>query len=215
MVLREGIGRGRGVSRMARLLAIVVAWGSLSASTGPGPAAGSELTVLSHSSQAPASSAFFVRVQVVNTGTEPLGRCHVVNERIAPEGPCVLLGYRFWRAPKRLTIPSIDRAEFLRPGETLAPGSHVDRTVRLQTPRGGPRGEEQPLLHLYLIRGAGHALEWTHLAVPILPGPVPASVWFRELGTRLLFGVYVLGLLWALRRAVRGGRKGGAPACSS
>jgi hypothetical protein len=191
----------------------IATWGGLSQSPS---LAGTDqaLTILSYPAEAPAASAFFVRVRIVNTGRESLPECQVVDGRIVSDGHCLVLGYRFWRAPKRMAIPSIEPANLLATREVLAPGASVERTVRFQTPRRPPRNVEQHVLHVYLVRGPRDALEWTHIAAPLSPGSVPAAVRLREWVTLLLLAIYVSSLAWAVWRAVRGWRMREVPACS-
>jgi hypothetical protein len=190
----------------------IATWGGLAPSPGL-PALDGALTVLNYLPEAPAAAAFFVRVRVANTGREPLRQCQVVDGKIVSDGPCLVLGYRFWRAPKKMALPSIDLVNLLTTGEVLASGASLERTVRLQTPRRPPRDGQQHVLHVYLVRRERDASEWTHIAVPLSPGPVPATVRLREWVTLLLLATYVSSLAWAVWRAVRGGKQE-VPACS-
>src|SRR5262249_25409818 len=116
-------------------------------------AATPDLFVIRSPAEVPASTDFSIQVRVVNTTMEPIGHCRIDNYNVHSESACIVLGYRFWRTPKRETLASVDTVALLREGQRLGPGESIERKVTLQSPRGGPRGSDEAVLNLYLIQG--------------------------------------------------------------
>jgi hypothetical protein len=201
------------VRHLGTWLAVAAVWINPTAPAVLADAAGQDLSVVRYPAPMPPASPVPLRVRVENTGSEPLIRCRVVHGSIVSDGACVVLGYRFWRAPKRLNIRSVDTVALLAPGEVLAPGASVERTVQLRSPRWPPRHGGEVVVHIFLARGRGDALHWSHATAPVSLGTVPTGVWLREWMTRLLFVSYILGLTWALWRALRRNTSE-LPACS-
>ena len=191
----------------------IVAWGGLSSPPRVAAAVDQPVTILMYPAKAPPAAAVFVRVRIVNTGSDSFRECRRVDGQIVPDGHCLILGYRFWRTPARMALQSIDAVKVLATGEILAPGASVERTVRLQTPRSRSRNVKDHVLHMYLVRGPRDALEWTHVSVPLSPGAVPVAVRLREWVTLFLLALYVSSLAWAVWRAVREWWMQEVPAC--
>jgi len=155
-----------------------------------------ELTVLTAPKEVPAFSSFYVRLRLVNTGSRPLRGCLIELSRLVSTEPCVFLGYRFWKAPTRFKVDSVDPLPFLQHSDILGPGEQIERSVRLVSPRQSRTGT----LYLYAVSGRADALTWVPQAVPITVGAAPFDVRRREIVTLALVGVYVLGIAWALFR---------------
>jgi hypothetical protein len=170
-----------------------------------------ELTVLGYPKEVPAASSFYVRVKLANTGTVPVRGCVVELGRIVSKEPCLTLGYRFWRAPRRLGVPSVDTLQVLSRREVLSPGQTVERAVRLVS----SRQIDQGAIHLYAISGRLDELAWVHATLPITVGAAPFEVRRREVVTQALFALYVLGIGWALAHLIMGIRAGRRHPCSS
>jgi hypothetical protein len=170
-----------------------------------------ELTVLAAPTEVPAFSSFYLRLRLVNTGSRPLRGCLIELSRLISSEPCAFLGYRFWTPPSRFKVDSVDPLPFLQHSDLLGPGEHLERSVRLVSPRRGRTGT----LHLYAVSGPSDALTWTHQPVPITVGPAPFEVRRRELITLALVGVYALGVAWSLLRLARGLARAWRRSCSS
>jgi hypothetical protein len=170
-----------------------------------------ELTVLTAPKEVPAFSSFYVRLRLVNTGSRPLRGCLIELSRLISTEPCVFIGYRFWRAPTRFKVDSVDPLPFLQHSDILGPGEQIERSVRLVSPRQGRTGT----LHVYAVSGRPDALTWVHQSVPITVGAAPLEVRRREIITLALVGVYVLGIAWALFRLARGLARAWRRPCSS
>ncbi len=158
-----------------------------------------ELTVLNAPKEVPAFSSFYVRVRLANTTASPLRGCLIELGRMISKEPCVFLGYRFWKAPTRFKVDSVDPIQILQHSDILDPGESLERSVRLVSPRQSSTGT----LHLYAISGRPDALAWVHQPLPITVGPAPFEVRRREVVTLALVGVYVLGVAWALLRLAK------------
>jgi hypothetical protein len=170
-----------------------------------------ELTVLTAPKEVPAFSSFYVRLRLVNTGSRPLRGCLIELSRLISTEPCVFLGYRFWKAPSRFKVDSVDPLPLLQHSDILGPGEQIERSVRLVSPRQSRAGT----LHLYAVSGRPDALTWVHQPVPITVGPAPFEVRRREIVTLALVGVYVLGIAWALFRLALGLSRAWRRPCSS
>jgi len=170
-----------------------------------------ELTVLTAPKEVPAFSSFYVRLRLVNTGSRPLRGCLIELSRLTSTEPCVFLGYRFWKAPTRFKVDSVDPLPFLQHSNILGPGEQIERSVRLVSPRQSRTGT----LHLYAVSGSPDALTWVHQSVPITVGAAPFEVRRREIITLALVGVYVVGMAWALFRLARGLARAWRRPCSS
>jgi hypothetical protein len=171
-----------------------------------------ELTVLNAPKDVPAFSSFYVRVRLVNTGSRPLRGCLIELSRLVSTEPCAFLGYRFWKAPTRFKVDSVDPLPFLQHSDILGPGEQLERSVRLVSPRQSRTGT----LHLYAVSGSSpDALTWVHQSVPITVGPAPFEVRRREIVALALVGVYVLGVAWALFRLALGLSRAWRRPCSS
>lgn len=155
-----------------------------------------ELTVLKAPKEVPAFSSFYLRVRIRNTGKVPLRGCVVELGQITSRQPCLTLGYRFWQAPRRLKVPSVDTVQVLSRRDVLGPGESLERSVRLVSSRQTGDGT----LHLYAISGHHDELAWVHEPLPITVGPPPFEVRRREIVTLSLVGLYLLGVTWALVR---------------
>src|SRR5262245_33319157 len=170
-----------------------------------------ELTVLTAPKEVPAFSSFYVRLRLVNTGSRPLRGCLIELSRLVSTEPCVFLGYRFWKAPTRFKVDSVDPLPFLQHSDILGPGEQIERSVRLVSPRQGRAGT----LHLYAVSGRPDALTWVHQPIPITVGAATFEVRRREIITLTLVGVYLLGIAWALFRLARGFARAWRRPCSS
>jgi hypothetical protein len=170
-----------------------------------------ELTVLTAPKEVPAFSSFYVRLRLVNTGSRPLRGCLIELSRLISTEPCVFLGYRFWKAPTRFKVDSVDPLPLLQHSDILGPGEQIERSVRLVSPRQSRTGT----LHLYAVSGRPDALTWVHQSVPITVGRAPFEVRRREIVTLALVGVYVLGIAWALFRLALGLSRAWRRPCSS
>src|SRR5215470_1758878 len=170
-----------------------------------------ELTVLTAPKEVPAFSSFYVRLRLVNTGSRPLRGCLIELSRLVSTEPCAFLGYRFWKAPTRFKVDSVDPLPFLQHSDILGPGEQLERSVRLVSPRQSRTGT----LHLYAASGRPDALTWVHQSVPITVGAAPFDVRRREIVTLALVGIYVLGVAWALLRLALGLSRAWKRPCSS
>jgi|SRR5262245_15283297 len=88
-----------------------------------------ELTVLTAPKEVPAFSSFYVRLRLVNTGSRPLRGCLIELSRLVSTEPCVFLGYRFWKAPTRFKVDSVDPLPFLQHSDILGPGEQIERSA--------------------------------------------------------------------------------------
>jgi hypothetical protein len=165
-----------------------------------------ELTVVSAPKETAASSSFYLRVRLVNTGSVAVRGCQVELGRLISPEPCVTLGYRFWKPPSRLELDGVDTLEILRRTDVLRPGEQLERNVHLVS---SSRSQTGPL-YLYAIGGRPGELRWVHQEIPIAVGAPPFEVRRREIITRCLVALYLLGLAWTLFRLAVGvshGRK--------
>jgi hypothetical protein len=196
--------------RTTRLL-VVVTLLTLPLSSQAADSSPVELTVLTAPKEVPAFSSFYVRLRLVNTGSRPLRGCLIELSRLISTEPCVFLGYRFWKAPTRFKVDSVDPLPLLQHSDILGPGEQIERSVRLVSPRQSRTGT----LHLYAVSGRPDALTWVHQSVPITVGRAPFEVRRREIVTLALVGVYVLGIAWALFRLALGLSRAWRRPCSS
>jgi hypothetical protein len=165
-----------------------------------------ELTILSAPKETAASSSFYLRVRLVNVGAVPVRGCQVELGRLLSAEPCVTLGYRFWKPPGRLQLDGVDTLEILSRTDLLRPGEQLERSLRLVSASQSQTGT----LHLYAISGRPGELRWVHQEIPIAVGAPPFEVRRREIITRCLVALYLLGLAWTLFRLAVGvshGRK--------
>jgi len=170
-----------------------------------------ELTVLNAPKEVPAFSSFYVRLRLANTGSRPLRGCLIELGRLTSTEPCIFVGYRFWKAPTRFKVDSVDPLPFLQHSDILGPGEQIERNVRLVSPRQSRTGT----LYLYAVSGRADALTWVHQSVPITVGAAPFDVRRREIVTLALVGVYVLGVAWALFRLALAFSRAWRRPCSS
>ena len=196
--------------RTTRLL-VVVTLLTLPLSSQAADSSPVELTVLTAPKEVPAFSSFYVRLRLVNTGSRTLRGCLIELSRLISTEPCVFLGYRFWKAPTRFKVDSVDPLPLLQHSDILGPGEQIERSVRLVSPRQSRTGT----LHLYAVSGRPDALTWVHQSVPITVGRAPFEVRRREIVTLALVGVYVLGIAWALFRLALGLSRAWRRPCSS
>jgi hypothetical protein len=157
------------------------------------------LSVVTVPKEVTAFSTFYLRVRLTNTGPLPVRGCVLEVGRIISEDPCVMLGYRFWRAPRRLDVASVDTVQVLSRREILAPGESIERNVRVVSAR--QMGNTQ--LHVYAVSQWRDGLAWTYRPVSITIREPSFEVKRREFVALALLGVYLGGLGWALVRIAR------------
>jgi len=170
-----------------------------------------ELEILGHPKEVPASSSFYVQVKLTNAGTVPVRGCTIELGQVVSPDPCLALGYRFFKAPRRLDVASVDTVQVLSRREVLAPGQSIERSVRLVSSRQSATGQ----VHLYAISGQPGALVWSHEAFTIVVAEASYEAKRRAMTTLALFAIYVAGVGWALVRIAKAILPVARRACSS